>query len=53
LRSSERRELCADARLRQEIWLRGLPRLGGERPLKLVQSRYLIESVPTFLTLQI
>ena len=53
LRSSQRREIGADASARQVIWLRGLPRLGGERSLKLVQSSHLIESIPTFLTFQI
>jgi hypothetical protein len=53
LPSSERREIGADASARQVIWLRGLPRLGGERSLGFVQSRYLIESIPTFLTFQI
>jgi hypothetical protein len=35
LRSSERREIGADASARQVIWLRGLPRLGGERSPKI------------------
>jgi hypothetical protein len=48
LRLSERCEIGADASARQVIWLRGLPRLGGERSLRFVQSRYLIESFLRF-----
>ena len=53
LGSTERREICPDASKRQVIWLRGLPRLGGERSSRFVQSSYLIESIPTFLPFQI